>query len=159
MIPRSTIAWLMALSVTTATAESTSPRFGIENGVRLRYYVPQTLVAQKAESEPYEVVVIYSYHDGYAQGQGAASTCGNSGAFVGGMAWGLGLGLIGTGIGYFTTGSAEPPNSDRVMRKGEDFRQGYIDGYRQTSRSRARTAKLGGGIIGTLAFVAVVFGG
>lgn len=43
-----------------------------------------------------------------------------------------------------------------VRDKGSDFQRGFIDGYKERSKSKARGAKLGGGLLGTLAFLVLI---
>ena len=103
----------------------------------------------------------YSYADGLMRGISAAqSEHGTGASFAGGIVWGLGLGLIGTGVGYFTTGTSNPPNSHmmEIAPKGPDFGSGYTAGYRQEARRKNKGAKLGGGLLGFGMLLALLLG-
>ena len=141
----------------TVTASNASARFEMQEAVEY----PTTLLltgTQLAQANSTTPARTYTYADGMMQGISAASSNHGTGAsFTGGLAWGVTLGLIGTGIGYFTTGTSSPPNSQMMMvaAKGPDFGTGFNDGYRQEARRKNKGAKLGGGVLGTLLFLVV----
>ena len=103
---------------------------------------------------------LYSYGDGLLQGQMTAERIGTGGNMVGGLAVGALTGLIGTGIGYFLIGPAQPDGYVNQMfsGKGGDYQSGFMAGWDKKTRSRKRNAFLGGGLLGTLAFVVLVAG-
>jgi len=102
----------------------------------------------------------YSYGDGLLQGQMAAERIGTGGNMIGGLAIGVLTGVIGTGIGYFLIGPAQPDaNATRMFGdKGGDYQSGFMAGWDKKTRSRKRNAFLGGGLLGTLAFVVLIAG-
>jgi hypothetical protein len=149
------IAFFLTITLTAATSANASARFDANNGIRVP--TAQIIVAQGPSAST--TTVIYTYHDGKAQGEGAGNNISTGGNLVGGLACGFVLGIIGTGIVYFATGHAEPKTVDLVMiqDRGTDFQRGFIDGYKETSRKKKRGAALGGGLLGTLFFVVLIF--
>lgn len=102
----------------------------------------------------------YSLADGMLAGQMAAANIGTRRNFLIGLAGGSLLGLIGTGVCYFATGSADLGDKEyrSMMTKGTDYRLGFEKGYKGKSKSRKRRAALGGGLIGTLIGVVLLLG-
>lgn len=159
MRPNPIIAVVLTITLTAATTAGAAARFDHHSGIPVPEYVTVAkpiMVAQQVVTP--SATVIYTYHDGYAQGEGTANGRSNTGSFIGGLAWGGLLGLIGTGVGYFLTGGADPPHADlaQISGRGSDFERGFRDGYRERAKSKARGAKLGGGLLGTLIFVVIV---
>lgn len=116
---------------------------------------------QLAQAAGQSAAKIYTYRDGLMRGEMAAKSSHSTGSsLAGGLVWGFGLGIVGTGIGYFTTGTSDPPAREMVsiQDKGDDYIQGFIAGYRDKARSKNKSAKLGGGLLGTLFIVALVLG-
>jgi hypothetical protein len=91
--------------------------------------------------------------DGEALGEGP----GTGGKLGVGLAVGVLTGLIGTGIGYFVIGPdpLSPEALQRSAGKSADYQLGLKNGWEQKTRSRKRKAFLGGGLLGTAAFVAI----
>lgn len=94
---------------------------------------------------------------GVLDGETLAEGLGTGGKLGTGLAVGVLTGLIGTGIGYFVIGS-EPLSREALQRsvgKSADYQLGLKTGWEQKTRSRKRKAFLGGGLLGTAAFVVV----
>lgn len=104
-----------------------------------------------------------SFADGLLEGEMAASSSySSSGWFLGGVGSGILLGLIGTliiGLSA-TSGDVKPdPISYQMIQDyPEDYKMGYLQGYDNKGESKRITAAVGGGLLGTLIFVALVFG-
>jgi hypothetical protein len=146
------IAITLAAALTTASGANAGAQFGIENGIRVasRVEVAQVLSASQTTA--------YSYVDGYLQGQKSANTADTGPAFAGGFAWGVLVGLVGTGIGYATTGPSNPPQRliTVIDDRGSDYVLGYHEGYRERSKEKKRSANLTGGLLGALASAAII---
>lgn len=95
---------------------------------------------------------------GVLDGQMLAERKSTGGKLATGVGIGLLTGLIGTGIGYFVIGADEP--SAEVLMRGQgrsaDYQLGLSTGWEQKTKSRKRNAFLGGGLLGTAVFVAMV---
>ena len=152
-VPNSLTAFILTVTMTAATSAHGGAHSGVENGLNVSF--TDAVVAQGA-SPAQTSVMAHSYHDGFAQGERAGSNHPIGGALAGGLALGSLLGPIGMGIGFFTTRTAEPPASrlSLIDQKGDVFVRGYVDGYKQRAKSKARYAKLGGGLLGILVFLA-----
>lgn len=70
------------------------------------------------------------------------------GSFLGGLAAGFLLGLIGTGIAVAAQSAPEPPSSN-IMNLKPECRLAYINAYRAEGLKKKRYAALGGGLAGT----------
>jgi hypothetical protein len=99
-----------------------------------------------------------SMADGMVAGQMLANTRGTGGSFVGGLAGGLVLGLIGTGIAYAAQGPSELPVSALAesQKYGSEYLLGVQQGFADRSKAKKRSSALTGGLLGTAAFVALV---
>lgn len=75
------------------------------------------------------------------------------GWFIGGLACGVGAGLIGTGV--CTAGSALSNPQPHTLADGID-EECYRDGYRARGKRRNILTTLGGSLVGTAVFVAIV---
>jgi hypothetical protein len=150
---RTCTAFLLTVSIMAATSAHASARFDHHNGVQVA-----TAEFRVAQGPSPSTTVVYTYHDGKVQGEGAGNNIATGGNLAGGLGCGFLLGFIGTGIVYFATGPSDPSASDMAMiqNRGMDFQRGYIDGYKETSRKKKRGAALGGGLLGTLFFVVLV---
>jgi len=113
------------------------------------------LLAQATSLPPEAVAGKTTSSDGMLDGQLHAERIGTGGNFAGGLAIGVLTGLIGTGIGYFIVGSAPLDARARqaLSEKPADYRLGFETGWQKKTKSKKRGAFLGGGILGTLAFV------
>ena len=100
---------------------------------------------------------------GQADGETAARSHGTGGYFVGGLASGVLLGLIGTGITYAVAASSATELTASELTattaKGPVYQQGYKDGYAKQLKSSRKSSALAGGLLGTAAFVAIYLGG
>lgn len=74
-----------------------------------------------------------------------------------GLVVGVLTGLIGTGIGYLIIGSSQMDGQalTAMEDKGEDYTMGFRTGWNKKTKSRKRNAFLGGGLLGTAAFVVI----
>ena len=77
------------------------------------------------------------------------------GSFVGGLAGGVLLGLIGTGIAYVAQGRSDPPVDKVRALQGDYCRLIYTDAYKTASKGKKRSMALWGGLLGTVAFVVI----
>jgi len=118
-------AFLLVAALAAATTANASARFDHHNGIQVAS--AEVMVAQGANAPR---TTVYTYYDGQMQGEGAGNNISTGANFFGGFAGGALLGLIGTGIVYFTTEGAEPRGRDlmRIQDRGTDFVQGYTDG-------------------------------
>ena len=100
--------------------------------------------------------------EGMLDGQMAAERLGTGGNMLGGLVTGGLTGLIGTGVGYFLLGPSDLKPHARVMMEGEgkgsEYKQGFIIGWEKKTRSRKRGAFLGGGCLGTLLAIVLLYG-
>lgn len=97
----------------------------------------------------------YTMADGYTDGRIAAESRSTGGSFGGGLVCGVLTGLIGTGILWGATGGDEVPMDliSSYHSKGSDYAMGFANGYKEVTKQRKRGARLGGGLLGTAAFV------
>lgn len=93
-------------------------------------------------------------------GRSAANRRGTGGYFVGGLAGGITLGLIGTGITWGIAAASDPTPSNTesllIQRKGTDYALSYTDAYSQRLKQRRKRKAVTGGLIGTGIIVAVL---
>jgi len=78
------------------------------------------------------------------------------GAFAVGVTCGLLLGLIGTGIAYFTQAEPRPTSGEMAMNRDPACRMSYEDAYREAGRKKKKNSALIGGLVGTAVAVAVI---
>ena len=100
------------------------------------------------------------YYDGVLSGRLSAEDNYSSGGwFAGGIASGVLLGLIGTGIisGISQIGNPEPPSYEimRVQSYSTEYRAGFISGYGKKARSKKLSSSAVGGLVGTAAFLII----
>ena len=161
MLKRITIALLMvSLSAMSAQAAAGIGPYDlrlstIEQEHQARFPAVWRL-AQVAEAQQ-PPARVYSMGDGMLDGQMFAERVGTEGTFLGGLACGVLLGLIGTAICYVLTGPASlSPREYRAMEdKGSDYQVGFQQGFKTKSKSRKRGAALGGGLLGSLVGVVI----
>ncbi len=103
----------------------------------------------------------YTMADGYTEGRMAAEGRNTGGSFGGGLVCGLLTGLIGTGVLWGVTGGDEVPMSlaSSYQDKGSDYTMGFANGYKERTQQKKRGARLGGGLLGTAAFVLILASG
>jgi hypothetical protein len=77
------------------------------------------------------------------------------GSVAAGLAGGVLLGLIGTGLVVLLQSDSEPSQLAMNNLEGDDCRYAYIEAYENKSLSKKRSSALIGGLIGTALFVAV----
>jgi hypothetical protein len=95
--------------------------------------------------------------DGETLGEGRR-TGGKLGA---GLGIGLLTGVIGTGIGYFVIGP-DPLSAEALARsinKSADYQLGLKTGWERKTQSKKRNAFLAGGLLGTVAWIALITSG
>ena len=96
---------------------------------------------------------------GQLDGQAAAQSAGTGGWMAGGVVTGLFTGLIGTAVIWAVAGSSDVsvPADRRVQIANEPptYQQSYKSGYGQKLKSRRKASALGGGLLGTAAFVLI----
>lgn len=94
---------------------------------------------------------------GQLDGQAAAQSVGTGGWMGGGVVTGLFTGLIGTAVIWAVAGSSDVsvPADRKVTIAAEPsvYQSAYESSYGQKLKSRRKGAALGGGLIGTAAFV------
>ena len=135
------------------------PAFRLAQGGSLWTLSSRTPVGLRfAQIQQQQTQLRYTTSQGFLDGQMHAEGIGTGGNFAGGLACGFLLGLIGTGLVYFLTGSAHPgARAFMTMEgKGSDYRMGFESGFKKKSRSRKRNAALGGGLLGTLGFLVLI---
>jgi hypothetical protein len=97
---------------------------------------------------------------GATDGWDAASKRGTAGWMVGGIASGVTLGLIGTGITYFVAGSSDTqaPVSERLMlsQRAPEYSQAFQAAYSDGLKSKRKKAALTGGLVGTATMLVLV---
>lgn len=94
------------------------------------------------------------WSDGVAEGKIAGGQKNTSDWFAYGCGGGFLGGCLGGGIVYAMANSGEMP--PYVPKGNSDFRQGYVQGYQETVKSKKTGSALTGGIVGTLVSVAAV---
>ena len=94
------------------------------------------------------------FYEGYDRAKRDYS---GSGAFVGGLVAGLGLGLIGWGLGYLIVSgmSVDVPSKYTASLKTED-RMRFEDGYSEIVKKKRKGKFNMGAGIGTLAIVVII---
>ena len=99
----------------------------------------------------------YSMEDGIRDGEMAGERRPSSSTVAGGIACGVLGGLICTGILWAMTGPDPVPlrYQAKAEGKGEEYYNGFVYGYEKRTKEKKRGARLGGGLLGTAAFVAL----
>lgn len=96
---------------------------------------------------------------GQLDGQTAAQGVGTGGWMAGGVVTGLFTGLIGTAVIWAVAGSSDvtmPPDRRlQIANEPATYQQSYESSYGQKLKSRRKGAALGGGLLGTAAFVLI----
>ena len=89
----------------------------------------------------------------------ASSNHSSTGWFVGGLASGVILGLIGTAIITGASAASNPkPNYLEVPKDGEVDMSCYLNGYKSKAKKKNMVSALMGGVVGTVIFVAIYVG-
>jgi hypothetical protein len=78
------------------------------------------------------------------------------GAFTIGLASGVLLGLIGTGIAWACQGEPEPSALGKYESSDATCRMAYADAFGETGKKQKRSAALVGGLLGTAVLVVIV---
>lgn len=93
-------------------------------------------------------------------GEMAAMNVGTGGWFGGGLASGVLLGLIGTGVTWAAAGSSNAalPADRQLLLASQpvEYRQLYEKAYADKVKSKRKSSALKGGLVGTAAFVLLV---
>ena len=104
--------------------------------------LPILSFAQEAESVPKKL----TYDNGYAQGQQDGKTVDQSKWAAAGCGGGLLGCCLGGGIVYFVASGDVP---DSIPEGPHEFRDGYVEGFKDATKSSKRKSALIGGIVGT----------
>lgn len=96
-----------------------------------------------------------SMFEGVRDGRSAAERRPSGATFFGGAVCGLLAGLICTGILWAVTGPDQVPiiHQKKAMEKGDEYFEGFVNGYEERTKAKKRSARLGGGLAGTAVFV------
>ena len=124
-------------------------------------YLSMFLIASPLYSQDSTEVTKYTLIQGEFDGALSAQQNYSAGGWLaGGLASGLFLGLIGTGIiyGISSSGEVSPPISITLMleNKPSEYRSGFYIGYSRKARKQKKSKALTGGLLGTAAFVILV---
>ncbi|MFC1485745.1 hypothetical protein ACFL55_01810 [Candidatus Latescibacterota bacterium] len=111
--------------------------------------------------EPVSPSPVFTMSEGYMAGRITAEGRSTTGSFVGGLFCGMLTGLIGTGILWGVTQGDDVPIQfiSTYQGKGTDYSMGFINGYRERTKEKKRGARLGGGLLGTAAFLVFFLSG
>ena len=94
-----------------------------------------------------------------AAGRELAESQSSAGWFVGGLASGVALGLIGTAIIYAAasnSGATMPSAQQSVLAtKSPLYSESFTRSFREQMKSRHKSSAVGGGLLGTAAFVVI----
>jgi hypothetical protein len=126
----------------------------------LMFAVSPVLAQQQPQPSEKSSVDAKTMADGMVTGQMLADQQGTGGSFVGGLAGGVFLGLIGTAIAYVAQGPADLPAVQLVeaQKYGSEYTLGLQQGFAEKSKKKKKSSALMGGLLGTAAFVAVLAG-
>ena len=91
----------------------------------------------------------------HQQGKIDGGNISTAGSTVAGVAGGVILGLIGTGIVVLLQSKSDPPQSSLQALEGDQCQYAYIEAFKDKSVSKKRTSALIGGLIGTAVFVII----
>lgn len=118
-------------------------------------YTPQDIVvAQTGELSPTQM---YTKADGYNAGRLAAESRSIAGSFGGGVMCGLLTSPVGAGILWAVTRGDKVPAylTASSQGKGADYAKGFSSGYNERTQQKKRGARLGGGLLGSVGFLAL----
>lgn len=97
---------------------------------------------------------------GRLDGQTAAQSKGTGGWMIGGVVTGVTTGLVGTVIIWAVAGSSDvavpPERRVQIANEPPTYQQSYEAGYGEKLKSKRKGAALGGGLLGTAAFLLLV---
>lgn len=95
--------------------------------------------------------------DGMRDGELLAEQKKTGGNLAGGLAVGALTGLVGAGIGYFVIGpeSFTPEAMQMNQGKSSDYQLGFRTSWEKKTKEKKRNAFIAGGLLGTIAFVAL----
>ena len=110
--------------------------------------LPLLSFAQQIESVPRKL----DYNNGYAEGQEEGSRISQSKWMTGGIFGGCLAGCVGGGILWLMAGSGDSPVY--IPEGPNEYRLGYIEGYKDATKSKKQQSALIGGLIGTAIFTA-----
>jgi hypothetical protein len=92
----------------------------------------------------------------HQQGKEDGSKLGTTGSFIGGLAGGVLLGLIGTGIAVLVQSTPEPSADKLEALEREECRYAYTEAYESKGKGKKRTSALIGGLVGTAVLVGII---
>ena len=95
-----------------------------------------------------------TFAQGSADGKMAAQSRSYMGNMGEGVLYGVLAGVIGTGLAFWLTRGDKPDSGLFSGTGGSEYRAGFTAGYKEVSKKKKRMARLGGGLLGTAAFVA-----
>jgi hypothetical protein len=135
--------------------EAKMPRSAVALLVLLLVAAPLTAQQTPVVDRPVQAKTM---PEGVLAGSAAAQTIGTGGSFAGGMAGGLFLGLIGTGIAYVAQGPSQPTMTTVASNQqyGADYMMGFNQAFADESKRRKKSSALTGGLIGTGVLVLLV---
>ena len=112
--------------------------------------LPFTLWAQETESVPR----VLDYNGGYAEGQMDGESANQISWMAYGCGGGLLLGCLGGGGVWLLAGTGENP---KVVPEGPgEFKRGYIDGYKDATKSKKQQNALIGGLVGAAVAAVII---
>jgi len=95
----------------------------------------------------------------HAEGEMAAANVGSSGWFAGGVASGVLLGLIGTGVTWALAANSRvevaPDKRLLISSRSVTYQQLYEKAYGDKVKSKRKTSALTGGLLGTATFLVI----
>lgn len=115
----------------------------------LTFHIPSTVQAVQTQD---------TMASGMLEGEVLAGSERTGGKLGVGLVVGVLTGLIGTGIGYFVIEPA-PMSAEAIQRqlnKSPEYQMGFKSGWEKKTQSKKRNAFLAGGLLGTVAFVALL---
>lgn len=104
---------------------------------------------------PEQVGALSNMSDCTLRGRNAGEKVSTGGAFTVGVTCGLLLGLIGTGIAYFTQATPRPTTAEAAAITDPACRLAYEDAYGEAGKPKKKQSALIGGLIGTVVLVVV----
>ena len=129
-----------------------APRFKL-TGLSARFKPQGTdgNVWRIAQAQPVASKPPKTFAEGVIAGEVMAEDYPTRGKVLGGFVTGLFSGLLGTGIGYFIVGRGDILG---LLIQSWEYQNSFAKGWDKKTRSRKRNAFLGGGVLGTMAFLA-----
>ena len=119
---------------------------------------PRTPADSTAEPNANTAVVVETPEMAMCKMQGKSDAKGvkTGGSFGGGLAGGVLLGLIGTGIAVLAQRKPDPPIDEVMAMPADTCRTIYTEAYKSAGRGKKQSSALVGGLIGTAIAVTVI---